>query len=176
MNSRPRIRWIEADPERILRERDAMAAHCTDMAWRDDLTWPSGRPGVGWEGLAPAWAAERERPKGVDALLDGRRPRLQVLYAEAFPMVAPDLYPIEPDVPIERRTQHRWHVNGDGSLCLMQAANDWQPDDTAADLVCKAAGWFVEYLLVDGGHLDAMTKHGIYLSTELDALITARFG
>ena len=44
-------------------------------------------------------------------------------------MVAPDLYPLDPDVPIERRTQHRWHVNGDGSLCLMQAADDWQPEN-----------------------------------------------
>ena len=46
---------------------------------------------------------------------------------------------------------HTWHVNGDGSLCLMQAADDWQPEDTAADLVRKACGWFVEYLLVEAG-------------------------
>jgi hypothetical protein len=52
-------------------------------------------------------------------------------------MVPPDLYPLDPDVPIDRRTQNRWHVNGDGSLCTVQAAEDWQPDCTAADLVRK---------------------------------------
>lgn len=89
-------------------------------------------------------------------------------------MVPPDLYPLDPDVPAHRRTMNRWHVNGDGSLCLMQAADDWQPTDTAADLVAKASGWFIEYLLVDGGDLDAMTQRGVYLNTEIDALL-ARF-
>lgn len=90
-------------------------------------------------------------------------------------MTAPRLYPREPEIPMERRTQHRWHVNGDGSLCLMQAADDWQPTHTAADLVCKSAGWFIEYLLVDQGELDAMTTRGIYVSTDVDALLAARF-
>jgi hypothetical protein len=92
------------------------------------------------------------------------------------PTVAPDLYPIDPEVPIDRRTQHKWHVNGDGSLCLMQAADVWQPENTAADLVRKAAGWYIEYLLVDGGDLDHMTERGIYISDEIDALLEAKFG
>ena len=58
----------------------------------------------------------------------------------------------------------------------MQAADNWQPENTAADLVRKAAGWHIEYLLVDGGDLDRMTKRGIYVSDEIDALLAAKFG
>jgi len=131
--------------------------------------------GVGWEGLAPAWGAERGEPTGVKGLLAGRRLRLRVIYPEAFPMVPVDLYPVKPEVPVGRRTLHRWHINGDGSLCMMQAAEDWQPGDTSADLVCKASGWFIEYLLVDGGEMDAMTTRGIYVSQDIDALLAAKF-
>ena len=90
-------------------------------------------------------------------------------------MTAPRLYPREPRVPMERWTQHRWHVNGDGSLCLMQSADDWQPTDVAASLVSKAAGWFIEYLLIEQGDLASMTVRGIYVSSEVDALLAARF-
>jgi hypothetical protein len=90
-------------------------------------------------------------------------------------MVPAELYPVEPDVPMDRRTQHRWHMNGDGSICLMQAAEDWRLTDTAADLVLKASGWFIEYLLVETGDLDHMTKRGVGSSEEIDALLDAKF-
>lgn len=176
MTALPRVSWVEAEAERLKHEQEVMRAQCPDMEWASDLSWPSGRQGVGWIGLAPTWSPERDPPPGLDKLLDGHRLRLRALYPEAFPMVAPDLYPDEPHVPLERRTMHKWHVNGDGSLCLMQAADDWQPEDTAADLVCKASGWFIEYLLVDAGHREAMTERGIYLDTHLDELIAAEYG
>ncbi len=171
----PRISWVEADAARAKREQAEMQRWAPDMRWRSDLTWPDGRVGAGWEGLAPAWGGDRPEPLGVGNLLDGRRLRLTVVCPEAFPVVAPDLYPLDPDVPIERRTQHKWHVNGDGSLCLMQAADDWQPENSAADLVRKAAGWHIEYRLVDAGELDRMTERGIYVSDEIDALLAARY-
>lgn len=175
MNGLPRTSWTEAEPAILAREQEVMLQQCPDMEWRTDLRWPRGRVGVGWEGLAPAWGGAREQPTGVDRLLAGRRLRLRVLYPEAFPMVPVDLYPLEPAVPIGRRTQNRWHVNGDGSLCMVQAAEDWQPVHTAADLVRKASGWFIEYLLVDDGDLDAMTQRGLYCDTTVDALLAAKF-
>ena len=175
MNDRAKITWFEAEPGRLETERAAMATHCPDMVWHGGLEWPRGRIGSGWEGRAPVWGAERPQPAGVDELLAGRRLHVRVLYPEGFPMVPPDLYPVEPDVPIDRRTQNRWHVNGDGSLCTVQAAEDWHPDDTAADLVRKASCWFVEYVLVDGGDLDAMTRRGIYIDESVDALLAAKF-
>jgi hypothetical protein len=171
----PRVSWIDAEAARVRHEQAEMDKWAPDMQWRTDLAWPLGRVGAGWEGHAPAWGGDRSEPAGVANLLTGRRLRLRVMCPEAFPMVAPDLYPLDPEVPIVRRTQHKWHVNGDGSLCLMQVADDWQPENTAADLVRKAAGWFIEYLLVEGGDLDRMTERGIYASDELDALLAAKF-
>jgi hypothetical protein len=59
------------------------------------------------------------------------------------------------------RTQHDWHVNGDGTVCLFQSASDWTGGDTAADLVVKSAGWFLEYLLMEAGLIERMTANGI---------------
>jgi hypothetical protein len=171
---RPSISWLDAEPVRHTVECDAMAA-CPDMRWRDEICWPNGRTGAGWEGLAPAWGGERPQPPGIDQLLDGRRLRLRVIYPEGFPMVPPDLYPVEPSVPMERRTLHRWHLNGDGSLCLMQSAEDWRPTNTAVDLVLKASGWFIEYLLVENSDLEHMTDRGVGSSDEIDALLAAKF-
>jgi hypothetical protein len=149
---RSRVSWLDAEPARLATERSAME-RCPDMTWMDELDWPNGRTGSGWVGFAPSWGGERPEPVGVARLLADRRLGVRVLYPEGFPMVPPDLYPAEPRVPPERRTLHRWHLNGDGSLCLLRAAEDWQATDTAADLVLKAAGWFIEYLLVDAGDL-----------------------
>jgi hypothetical protein len=57
----------------------------------------------------------------------------------------------------------------------VQAAEDWQPDGTAAHLVHKASCWFVEYLLVDAGDLNAMTQRGIYSDESVDALLASKF-
>lgn len=147
-----------------------MATHAPQMQWRTDLHYYQ-RPVVGWEGEAPIWGADRPMPTGVPALLGDARLKLQVLYPEAFPMVAPALLPLEPRVPITRRTLHTWHVNGDGTLCLMQRADDWQPTDTAADLVRKAAGWFIEYRLIETERRERMTESGIFADAVLDELL-----
>ncbi len=88
-------------------------------------------------------------------------------------MVPPDLFPLDPEPGIETRTDHRWHVNGDGSLCMMQNAADWHPSETAADLVAKSAGWFAEYLLMKDRRITAMTERGLAEDRSLDGLIEA---
>lgn len=164
--------WIEAEPGLLEREQAEMARHAPEMSWREDLEYLM-RPVVGWVGKAPAWGAERAKPAGVDELLAGRQLELAIFYPEGFPIAPPTLLPLDPEVPIERRTQHRWHVNGDGTLCLIQRADDWQPTETAADLVRKASGWFIEYLLVEGGHREAMTEHGIFEDTVVDEVLAS---
>jgi hypothetical protein len=171
-NKHTPVPWSEAAPTLVARERTAMAAVATRMAWRDDLTWREGRRATGWAGQAPTWGGDRPQPTGVDALLAGRRLELTVIYPEAFPAVPPSLYPTSPQVPWARRTLQRWHVLGDGGLCLTQAAHDWNPAvDTAADLVRKAAGWFIEYLLVEAGAIEAMTIKGVAADTALDDIL-----
>jgi hypothetical protein len=165
------VSWTEAEPGLIEREQRAMARHAPEMVWRDDLIWRGDRSAVGWEGRAPVWSADRPKPAGVDELLGSRQLVLRVVYPEAFPAVPADLEPMDPEVPVERRTLTQWHVNGDGTLCLMQAADDWDPENTAADLVRKASGWFVEYLLADAGVIERMTEQGLAVDTSLDDVL-----
>jgi len=171
MATRPAISWWEAEPDVAAREKDAMARHAPDMQWAEDLVWRGGRRTVGWRGKAPSWGADRPKPLGVDELLAERRLDLLVVYPEAFPVIPASLFSLDPDPPMNRRTLHRWHINGDGSLCLMQSAEDWHLTDTAADLVRKASGWFIEYLLVEAGKLEAMTESGIFEATIADSVI-----
>lgn len=164
MNTWPRQSWHQAEPDRAAAERKAMAAVALEMEWFDDGAG-------GWEGLAPVWPFDRGQPDGLAAFLAGRRLKLRVCYTEAFPAVEPSLLPLDPEPPIERRTDHSWHVNGDGTLCLLVAADLWTGRETAADLVVKAAGWFIEYLLMESGQIGAMTEAGINSDDSLDALL-----
>jgi hypothetical protein len=161
----PRQSWLEAEPERAQRESDEMTRVAPDMAWLDD------DPAGGWEGLAPIWPFERSKPAGLDNLLEGQRLRLRVFYSQGFPMVQPLLVPLDPDPPRDRRILHSWHLNGDGSLCLLQTAYAWDGRETAADLVVKASGWFIEYLLREREAIEAMTENGISADTSLDRVI-----
>jgi hypothetical protein len=161
----PRISWLEAEPGLVRREREAMRRVAPALAWRGDV------PGGGWFGPVPVWAPARPAPEGLDRLLAGRRLQVAIAYGEAFPMVAPRLYPLAPEPHVIARTQQRWHIEGDGALCLMQEATDWDPRDTAADLIPKASAWFVEYLLVSEGRIPQMTERGIAVDDSLDPII-----
>jgi hypothetical protein len=148
-----------------------MAASAPGMVWCAELALRS-RSVVGWEGEAPPWGGERSEPDGLDAFLGARRLKLRVYYPEAFPMVPAEIVPLDPRPPMEVRGFQQWHVNPDGSLCNVQSAYDWRPGrDTAAELVLKASGWFIEYLLLSEGRIDRMTERGIGVDTSLDDLI-----
>jgi hypothetical protein len=97
---------------------------------------------------------------------------IRVQYLPAYPMVPPVLYPLDPQVDFGVWTLHDWHVNGDGSLCLLQRASDWTGRSPAADLVVKAAGWFLEYLLLERKVRSSMTECGIVHDDSLDELFT----
>lgn len=157
------ISWIEAEPSRFSRELSRMKSTAPDLEW----------DGTSWNGPAPEWPFERERPVGLDAFLNGRRLLVRVQYSPAFPMVAPKVIPIDPEPDPMVRTQHDWHVNGDGSLCLLQTAEDWDGTGTASELVVKASGWFVEYLLMDAGLIERMTTDGIVDDDCFDPLFSS---
>jgi len=163
------LSWWQVEPDLLRREQQAMAALAPELAWV-----PAG-PGQ-WVGLAPIWPFERPAPPGLIGLLAGRRLQLEVRYSHAFPVVAPKVWSIDPQPALEQRTQHAWHVNGDGSLCLLRDAAAWTGREPAAELVIKAAGWFIEYLLLSDGRIEEMTSAGIATDSCLDGLITEAVG
>lgn len=154
---------MEDDPLRLARELEAISAAASQLTWT----------GEHWAGELPVWPFERPEAPALKEYLAGRRFAVEVRYYESFPMVAPRFIPIDPVPPIGVWTMNRWHVAGDGSLCLFQNFTDWDPFGTAADLVPKAAGWFLEYLLMCDGAVEEMTPNGIAVDDSLDHLFTA---
>ncbi len=132
-----------------------------------DLTWD----GRCWTGHAPLWPFGRPQPDGLLAFVGGRRFQLEISYPESFPMLAPRFMPADPEPNIFVRTRQDWHVNGDGSLCMFQDFIDWDPFATAAELVPKAAGWFLEFLLLSSDQIEAMTVNGIVDDGQFDDLL-----
>lgn len=162
----PRRSWLEAESALVPLEKDAMAAVAPDLVWKED------DPGGGWEGLAPVWPFDRPEPTELDQFLQGRRFKIRVEYLQAYPMVEPKIWPLDPEPDAIHRTDSRWHVMGDGSLCLLQSASDWTGRETAADFVVKASGWFLEFQLMELGLIDEMTVGGLANDPSLDGLFT----
>jgi hypothetical protein len=168
-----RIPWYEADPLLAERERARVLEIAPELVWSEDLELHDRRPRSGWVGPIPTWLAERHAPTGLDKLLEGDPLKVRVIYRESFPAAPPALYPTSVDFPLKHRTEQRWHVNGDGSLCQMQNATDWKPTDSAADLIVKASGWYVEYRLMVRGLIERMTIAGIHADDSLDEVIAS---
>jgi hypothetical protein len=159
-----RLTWMDDEPLRLERELKAMPAAAPRLDWT----------GEHWAGELPVWPFDRPESPGLHDYLGGRRFFVEVRYYESFPMVAPLIIPMDPVPPMGVWTMSRWHVAGDGSLCLFQNFTDWDPFCTAADLVPKAAGWFLEYLLMSDGAVDEMTTAGIVADDSLDHLFTTQ--
>ena len=160
------INWWDAEPARFARDQDEVAARFPRLTWT--------KSGAGsWEGRLPMWPFERPEPPGLSRILGDVGMEVIIVYRQAYPIVPPRLYPVDPRPEPVERTQHRWHVNGDGSLCQFQSETVWDPRDSICDLILKAAGWRVEYALMKAGALEQMTLHGIVDDSSLDNLVTA---
>lgn len=172
MTSRPEfttISWWQAEPQRLARDQREITASFPQ------LTWHETDAGV-WTGRLPMWPFERQQPAGLSPLLGGHGLQVEIVYRQAYPMVPPRIFPVDPRPEPMEHTQHRWHVNGDGSLCQFQTDTAWDPRDSVCDLIFKAAAWRVEYALMKAGALDEMTVHGIVIDPSLDGLIAAADG
>jgi hypothetical protein len=161
------ISWIVAEPAALVRERAQMAevAH--------ELEWMEGHSSGGWRGYLPIWPFDRPAPPDLDGFLAGERFLVQVHYQQSFPMVEPRIYPLDPVPNPVHRSMHDWHLNGDGSLCLLRQASDWDGRGSASDMVIKAAAWFLEYLLLEREVRFAMTESGIAGDSSLDELFVS---
>jgi hypothetical protein len=163
------VRWMDAEPRRLEQELEAMAALAPDVKW---IAVSPELPAGGWEGDIPKWPFDRDRPDpGLDLLVPDPL-TLRVQMKQSFPASPPKLWPLLDPLPDPTyRTQTDWHINGDGSLCLLQTADMWTGRDPAANLVMKAAGWFIEYRLMEEKLAEKMTISGICADPILDDLI-----
>ncbi len=154
------IAWWDADPARFAWELDNMDAAAPDLVWDHQLG--------GWIGHAPIWPFPRPASPGLETFTAGKRLHLALVPTSAHPATPPKAWPLDPEPTIDQCTRHRWHVNGDGSLCLFQRAVDWTGEEPCAEIAVKASGWFLEYLLVERGCVEAMTENGIVIDQVRD--------
>lgn len=160
------VSWIEVDPDLFEEEQCQMAEVAPGMTWAPEA--------LAWIGELPEWPFDRERPEQLSAFLAGRRAVASIRYSEAHPAAPPRVFVLSPEIDPRVRTRHDWHVNGDGTLCLFQNASDWLLTAGAADLLIKAASWFLEYCLMEDGRIDCMSADGIVSDPSSDQLFTDR--
>lgn len=160
------ISWWKAEPARLARDQYEISARFPELVWHE--------VGAGaWTGRLPMWPLERAEPTGLSTLLDDCGLQVEIAYRQAYPMVPPRIFPVDPQPQPVEFTQHQWHVNGDGSLCQFQTDTAWDPRDSVCDVIVKAAAWRVEYALMKAGALEQMTLQGIVSDASLDDLIAA---
>lgn len=158
------VTWWQCEPRRLARDRAEVGERFPGLQWVD-------QGAGGWIGRLPRWPFDRMEPVGLQALVGKEGLEVRLQYGHAYPMVAPLIYPQDPEPEITERTDHKWHVNGDGSLCLLQDDVTWNGRGSVVDLLLKAAGWRVEYALMKAGVIKAMTLHGIVDDAQSDHLV-----
>ncbi|HET7722712.1 MAG TPA: hypothetical protein VFK43_22285, partial [Acidimicrobiales bacterium] len=190
------IDWTEAEPTRLQRDLRDVADFNTAFgaalqyappgtalvgssgttpvtaAGRSDAPAQTTFDHGGWHGTLPLWPFDRHAPDGLDALTDGTGLEFTLTYPAAYPMVPPTIWPLAPQPEMVERTQATWHVLPSGGLCLLQSDGAWQPEASLVDLLLKAAGWRVEYVLMKAHVIDAMAVSGIVSDSSFDHLVT----
>ena len=159
-----RVPWWQAEPARLRRDREEVSASFPYLVFEE-----GGQ--AGWRGRLPLWPFERPKPAGLDRLTGGQGLRFELLYGAAYPIVYPWIFPLDPKPLALELTQTRWHVLGNGALCLFQTQQDWDPASTIVELLRKAAGWRIEHALLKTGALRDMTMAGIVRDTSVDHLV-----
>lgn len=156
--------WWESEPRRYERDRQEVAEHFPELRWFEEGAG-------GWRGRLPVWPFTRPCPPGLDVLTSGRGLEVDLRYLESYPMVPPLIYPVDPEPEMVLRTQHRWHLSGDGSLCQLISAGQWTGRESVVDLLLKAAAWRIEYALLRAGVMETMSENGIVDDPVHDDLI-----
>lgn len=159
--------WWEDEPLRRDYEIAAMLESAPDLRWLTADEEPSG----GWEGPVPLWPFDRPAPSRLPALVGAEPLLVRIRCGHAFPMVEPAVHPLNVQVPNVAFGWSNWHVLPNGDLCLLQDSVAWDPRATAADLIPKISGWYLEYQLLRRGLVDAMTEVGLASDGSRDQLL-----
>lgn len=160
--------WWRYDGDRLHSDTDEITRAFPD------LRPAAGGAGVGWYGRLPLWPFSRPAPCQFETNLTGLE--LLLHFPESYPMSMPNIHPLDPEPDFNERTQHRWHVNGDGSLCMVQERRSWTGRESVIDLFLKAAGWRLEYGLVRAGIFESMSEYGIVSDDSRDSEISEFYG
>ncbi|TYC22674.1 hypothetical protein FXF52_19350 [Micromonospora sp. MP36] len=158
------VTWWQCEPRRLKRDQEEVRQRFPDLEWQNEGAG-------GWIGHLPRWPFARPEPPGLVKAIGERGLLVAVVYGHAYPMVPPAIFPDDPQPPLIARTDQRWHVMGDGSLCLLQDDATWTGRDSVVELLLKAAGWRVEFELMRRGLIGAMTIDGIVDDDQLDHLL-----
>lgn len=165
--------WCEAEPLRLERDRAEIRLFAPSLRYVSPQAsiGCAGYIHGGWEGALPLWPFERPEPEGLELLVP-RGLEIRLCYSAAYPVVQPEIFPICPEPSLFERSQASWHVLPGGALCLLQSDGAWLPETSIVDLLLKAAGWNVEYALMQAGAIDEMTTCGIVNDPSRDRLLS----
>jgi hypothetical protein len=158
------LTWWQCEPRRLARDQAEISSRFPDLNWQ-----PKGAGG--WLGRLPRWPFARPEPPGLVETIGTQGLEIALVYGHAYPMVPPAIHPLDPEPDLIVRTDQRWHVMGDGSLCLFQDDAIWTGRGSVVELLLKAAGWRVEFELMRRGLIGAMTVNGIVEDPQLDHLL-----
>ncbi|MCS6562299.1 MULTISPECIES: hypothetical protein [Curtobacterium] len=162
-------RWVDWDPNRLDRDRRELAEIAPELDYQEPA------PGLmlhgGWVGQIPLWPFDRAVPAGLNILVNTPM-TAAIAYAAAHPVIAPKVYPLDPEPLLAEMSDTVWHVSPGGSLCLFQSEGMWDPSASIGEIIQKSAGWRVEYALMKLGAIAHMTERGIASDSELDGLVT----
>jgi len=159
------VTWWECEPKRLVRDLNEVGEAFPELTWVPE---GAGR----WEGRLPRWPFDRPEPTRLSELIGNDGMPVTVRYGHAYPMVPPSIFPLDPVPELDEYNWTRFHVLGDGSLCLLQDSSIWTGRESVVDLLLKAVGWRVEYALLKSGVIGHMTVNGIVSDSSSDHLVT----
>jgi hypothetical protein len=158
------VTWWECEPRRLARDLREVGELFPELMWTSEGAG-------GWDGRLPRWPFQRPEPDGLHELVGEKGLLVAVRYRHAYPVVEPAVFPLDPVPRLQEYLHTRFHVKGDGSLCLLQDFSTWTGRQSVTDLLVKAAGWRIEYALLRAGVVESMTVNGIVNDDCRDLLV-----
>ncbi|MGG7507536.1 hypothetical protein [Plantibacter sp. YIM 135249] len=163
----PVSRWPDWDPRRLARDLAEVREFAPELEYLPPTE--DGLRNGGWRGLLPLWPFARPEPEAVRDVI-GAPLQVVVVYSSAHPVIAPDVYAVDPEPGLLEESNAAWHVAPGGALCLLQSEGGWIPEASVVDLLLKACGWHLEYALMQARAITRMTVNGIVTDASLDAM------
>lgn len=164
------IPWFAQDPGRLRRDREEVQRFAPELR----VVEPTAEdPSGGWWGRLSLWPFDRAAPEGIAARFPDGGLLVDIRYVPAYPMLPPEIFPVDPEPELYERSQAVWHVLPHGALCLLQSTGQWQPEASLTELLLKAAGWHLEYSLMKRDIVTRMSENGIVSDSSYDQHLTA---